>query len=207
MTRASAWILAILLLAPAARGAEGEWPESLAGVRAVVRAAAGDVPYNRVKVRRFGNELEISIKLARIPDQIRALQSARAMKPGADAADGETDVFLATNIVDFFEPDLVEDDDVVLFDLTPSANLLTHHFGFVAFNFGNKTKLPAEITVRNVTDVKPEISNRRKKVKLAARSLIVRCVEGFVADEGIYELSTKLGSYEVLSYFCVGCDP
>lgn len=193
MKRACVWILVLGLLMPTVGVAETQWPADMEPIRTMVKKAIGDVPFDRVKVKRIGNETQVSIKLENVPPAFRELARAKAT---------EDDVFLATNVLELFEPDFST--DIMGFNLTPAADLLTYFYGYVAFNFGKRIKLQSEIAVRNLEDDTPEIRKKKKKRKLNKNTLTIVCVEDTVESEGFYELYTKIGPWEALSYFCVG---
>ena len=198
MKRTAAWILVMSLLAPAAWPAQlndQEWPADMERVQTIVAKAVGKVSYDRVKVRRSGNEIEVSIKLKNLPRHFRTQIQERAT---------EDEVFLATNIVELLEPDFST--DIMGFNLTPVADLLTYFYGYAVFNFGNKIKLRKEISVRELGDEVPEIEKVKKRQKLKKQTLSLHFVEDTVEGDGFYELFTKIGPWEKLSYFCVGCD-
>lgn len=189
MKRALAWILVLVFLVPGAWAADKGWPEELADVHALVKAKFGDVPFDRVKVRRDGKATEVSIKLKNIPRQFRTFARERA---------GDEDLFLATNFVELFEPDF----DIFGFDVFPRADLVSYYYGFVAFNFGKKIKRRAEI---NVIGAEVDVVNIKKKLKLAKRSATVRWVEDKVSEPGLYALYTELGPYDLTNFFCSSC--
>jgi len=190
-----AWILVSIALVHASWASEMEWPDDMARVRTMVQKAVGDIPYNRVKVRQTADETYVSIKLENLPRRLRA--------PANEAAT-EEDVYLAIAVVELFEPDF-SDSDIMSFDLTPSADILSYFYGYAVYNFGKKIKLRSVIKVRNVADAEPEIEKVKKRLKLKPKTLNLVFVERDVKGKGLYELSTSIGKWQMLSYFCVGC--
>ncbi len=190
-----AWILVSIALVHASWASEMEWPDDMARVRTMVQKAVGDIPYNRVKVRQTADETYVSIKLENLPRRLRT--------PANEAAT-EEDVYLAIAVVELFEPDF-SDEDIMSFDLTPSADILSHFYGYAVYNFGKKIKLRSVIKVRNVADAEPEIEKIKKRLKLKPKTLNLVFVERKVKGKGLYELCTSIGKWQILSYFCVGC--
>jgi len=195
MKRTLAWTLVLIVLAPASWAGEVEWPDNMARVQTMVQRAVGDIPYDRAEVRQTGDETYVSIKLEDLPHQLRALANQTAT---------EDQVYLAIAVVELFEPDF-SDNDIMSFDLTPSADILSYFYGYAVYNFGKKIKLRSVIKVRNVADAEPEIEKVKKRLKLKPKTLNLVFVEREVKGKGLYELSTSIGKWQMLSYFCVGC--
>lgn len=191
MKRALIWILALTFLIPAAQAADNGWPDDLSAVQRMVRSTVGDVPFDRVKVHRDGKVLDISIKLNHVSRQARAFAEEKA---------GDDDIFLATNLVAFFEPDLDVSQD---YALTPIADFFDYYFGFGVFNFGKKIKRPATIAVTGFDGL--EFENFKKKWKINKNSVQLRFLETGVSAPGLYELYTKVGPWELTTYFCSSC--
>jgi len=191
MKRALIWSLALSLLIPAAGAADNGWPDELAQIQKMVRSSVGDVPFDRVKVSRDGKVLDISIKLKDVSRQARALAEQKA---------GDESVFLASNLLAFFEPDLDVSQD---YALTPAADFFEYYFGFGVFNFGNKLKRPATIAVTGANGL--EFENFKKKYKINKNSVQLRFLETSVSASGLYELYTSVGPYELSTFFCSSC--
>lgn len=192
MKRALIFALALVVLAPAVQAAENGWPDEYRDIQKMVRASVGDVSYDRVKVRRSGKVVDVSIKLKNTPRQFRSFAEKRA---------GDDDVFLATNLVELFEPSL--EFDTVSYDLLPVADILTYYFGFGVFNFDKKIKRKAEIRVIGGNGM--EFENVKKKYKLNKRSIQLRFLERNVSGDGLYALETIVGPWQLVTYFCNGC--
>lgn len=190
MKRALVFALALTILAAPASAANNGWPEDLAEVQRLVKSKFGEVPYDRVKVKRDGNLLDISIKLKNVPPKFRRLARQSA---------GDDDLFLATNFVESFEPNF----DTFEFNVFPNAHFRDHYFGFVAFNFSKKIKRRAEITVTDGDKV--HVQAVKKKQKYKKRSVHILSVEDTVDDEGLYLLYTEAGPWNLQTYFCAGC--
>lgn len=190
MNRALACAVAWTLLAGSAWGAERNWPDDMASIEALVTSFVGEIPYDRVKVRRDGNAIDVSIKLENVPRQFRQTLRSRA---------GDEDVFLATNIVDAFEPDL---DFPQGYDLTPN-DFLDYYFGFGVFNFGSKIKREASIRVFGADG--DEFQNTKKKYKLRKNRIQLRFLERGVSGPGLYGLETVVGQWSLVTYFCSSC--
>lgn len=192
MQRTAAWLLALAFLGGPGR-AQDAWPRDMAQIEALVRSAVGGVSFERVKVRRHGKAVEVSIGLESLPQ--RFVSKARRN------VNGES-VFLATNFVQLF----MDDPDVAEFHLMPdNAHLVDHFFGMWVFNFGKRVKLPAEISVIGQEDQGQEIRNRKKKFKVNKKTLTLRVVEGQVSGPGFYALQTVVGPHSLTTYFCNGC--
>ncbi|MFQ5525659.1 MAG: hypothetical protein ACE5GX_05300 [Thermoanaerobaculia bacterium] len=190
MKRGLICALALVFLVPAVRAADNGWPAELGDVQRMVRASVGDVPYTRVKVQRGDGVIDVSIRLKNLPRQFRTMTRDRA---------GDEQVFLATNIVELFTPDL----EIVSYDLSP-LDFIDYYFGFGVFNFGKKIKREAIIEVRGANG--QEFKNKKKKYKLRKNSVQLRFVErGLGAGSGLYLLFTQVGPWELLTYFCASC--
>lgn len=191
MKRVVLGALALLLLVPAVQAADNGWPEDLGDIQRMVRANVGDVPYNRVKVKRGDGVIDVSIKLRNLPRQLRTVARDRA---------DDDDVFLATNIVELFEPEL----EIVSYDLIP-LDFIEYYFGFGVFNFGKKIKRKAEIRVATA-DGNVQFENRKKKYKLRKNSVQLRFLERAVsAGPGLYGLETIVGPWILTTWFCASC--
>lgn len=184
-------MLALAFLIPAAQAADNGWPDDLGDVQRMVRSTVGDVPFDRVQVKRQGKVLDISIKLNDVSRQARALVEQKA---------GDDDLFLATNLLAFFEPDIELSQD---YAVTPVADFFDYYFGFAVFNFGKKVKRPATIEVTGADG--QEFENFKKKYKVNKRSVQLRFVETGVSAPGLYELYTQVGPWELVTYFCSSC--
>lgn len=179
-----------LLVAPIASAADQGWPEEMKDVERIVKAKFGDIPYNRVKVRREGNATEVSIKLKNIPRQFRDI-------PRQEAAD--EDVYLMTAFNELFEPDF----DIFGFDTFPVNNLLTYYYGWVALNTGKTIKRNSEITVVGPDGI--EVQNIKKRTKIKKNRAFFRWVEATVSGTGIHLLHTEYGPWTLDNYMCTGC--
>lgn len=191
MKRVFIYALSLTFLIPAAQAAEQGWPEELREVRKMVRSTVGDVAFDRVKVSRQGRVLDVSIKLKDLRPDIRTIAAQKA---------GDDDLFLATNLVAFFEPDIEISQD---YALTPIADFFDYYFGFGVFNFGKKVKRPATIAVVGAEG--QEFENFKKKYKINKNSVQLRFVETGVSAPGLYALLTQVGPWELTTYFCSSC--
>ena len=167
------------------------WPDELGYVQRMVRSTVGNIPYNRVKVHRDGTTVDISIKLKNVGRQARAFAQRKA---------DDDDVFLATNLLAFFKPDIDVSQD---YDLTPNADFFDYYFGFGVFNFSSKIRRPATIRVTGANGV--EFEKLKKRYTLRKKSVQLRFIESGVSDSGLYELFTKVGPWELVTYFCSSC--
>ncbi len=190
MKRALACMVALTLLAGSAWGADRDWPGDMAEIEALVTSLVGEISYDRVKVRRDGDAIDVAIKLKNVPRQFRQTLQSRA---------DDDDVFLATNIVDTFEPDL---DFPQGYDLTPN-DLLDYYFGFGVFNFGSRIKREASIRVFGADG--DEFQNTKKKYKLRKNRVQLRFLERGVSGPGLYGLETVVGPWSLVTYFCASC--
>ncbi len=191
MKRALIWTLALVFLAPTVRAADSGWPAELSKVHGIVKANFGDIPFHRVKVRREGNVTDVSIKLKSVPRQFRSAARKQA---------GNDDLFLATNFLEFFEPDF----DTFSFNVFPGlADFFDYYYGFVALNFGKTIKRRAEITVTDGDSV--DVQNVKKKLKLKKNTAHVRFVEDVLQEPGLYLLYTEVGPYSMSNFFCTDC--
>lgn len=191
MKRALIWTLAVAFLVPAAQSADRIWPDELADVQRMVRSTVGDIPYNRVRVRRNGDSIDVSIKLKSVSRQLRTMAREQA---------SVDDVFIGSNINALFKPNIDLSQD---YDLTPDADLLDYYFGFGVFNFGRKIKLPASIRVEGANGV--EFKNTKKKYVLRNKSIQLRFFERGVSGPGLYALETIVGPWSLVTYFCSSC--
>lgn len=186
-------VLTLLAFLTGPARAQDEWPGEFARVEELVQSVVGDIPYDRVEIRRKGKVTDVSISLENIPAQFRSTAGNRA---------DVDQVFLATNVVQPFmgEPEIVE------FSLLPdNAHLIDHFFGFWVFNFGKRVKLPVEIRVIGQDGQGTEVKFTRKRFKVKKKALSMRFVEGQVSTPGLYALQTILGPYSLTTYFCNNC--
>ena len=189
MRRALVWILAVSLLAPAVRAADNGWPDELGDIQRMVKASVGDIPYDKVKVKRQGDTIDIAIKLKHVPRQFRSMARQST----------DDDLFLATNVVELFEPDL----EIVSYDLVP-LDFVEYYFGFALFNFGKKIKREAIIEVIGPNGT--EFLSRKKRLKYPKNSIFLRFTEQPLSSgPGLYALYTKAGPWELTTYFCASC--
>lgn len=190
------WILALTALAAPGLALD-RWDAELSGARQIVESTLGDVPLERVEVRRRGRSVEVSIPLDAL--------SSRVFPRTEGAIDEEEDpIFLASN---FVQPFLDEGAFAEVTLMPNNAHLIDHYFGFWIFNFGKQVKLPMEIAVFGEDGEQEKIRKKKKKFKVRRKSLTLTFVEGQVSAPGFYALHTTVGPQSLTTYFCNACQP